>query len=94
MPSDQLLLYFQEHFKIEEHWRVSGTHYQKTAEGWLKRMDEHKEKILPVLRQTYGSLESQKWWVYWRVFFMACAELWGYNNGTEWMVSHYRFTKA
>lgn len=93
MPSDDLLLHFQDHFKLEEHWRVDGRHYQKTSEEWLKNMDRNREQIMPILASTYGSEQSQKWWVYWRVFFMSCAELWGYNNGNEWIVSHYRFKK-
>lgn len=93
MPSDDLLLHFQDHFKIEDHWQVNGTNYQKTAEEWLKNMDANKEKITPILKQTYGC-EYRKWRVYWRVFFMSCSELWGYNNGDEWIVSHYRFVKA
>ncbi|MCA9400976.1 MAG: class I SAM-dependent methyltransferase [Candidatus Omnitrophica bacterium] len=93
MPSDHLLLYFQKDFQIEHHWRVSGTHYQKTSEAWLKNMDANKDKIMPIISETYGSKDALKWWVYWRVFFMSCAELWGYQNGTEWMVSHYLFKK-
>jgi len=67
-------------------------HYQKTSECWLKNMDAHRDKIIPILKGTYGE-QYQKWWVYWRVFFMACAELWGYNGGNEWIVSHYLFNK-
>ncbi len=93
MPSDNLLLYFQDHFQIEHNWRVSGTHYQKTSESWLARMDQNRTKIIPILKATYGQKEYKKWWNYWRVFFMACAELWGYRNGTEWIVSHYLFKK-
>ncbi len=93
MPSDDLLLHFQDRFKIEEHWQVGGVHYQKTSEEWLKNMDKNKDKIIPILKETYGKDQYIKWWVYWRVFFMSCAELWGYKNGTEWMVSHYRFKK-
>jgi cyclopropane-fatty-acyl-phospholipid synthase len=93
MPSDDLLLYFQKDLRIERHWCVSGTHYEETSECWLKNMDRHREEIMPLLRETYGEKESVKWWNYWRVFFMACAELWGYRNGEEWHVSHYRFRK-
>jgi cyclopropane-fatty-acyl-phospholipid synthase len=93
MPSDHLLLYFQKQLKIEQHWRVSGTHYQKTSEAWLQNMDARKPEILNLWQQVYGK-EALKWWVYWRLFFMACAELWGFDNGNEWMVSHYLFVKA
>lgn len=93
MPSDDLLLYFNEHLSIEKHWHVSGMHYSKTSEAWLKNMDKHKTEIMPLFEKTYGKDQALKWWVYWRIFYMACAELWGYNNGEEWIVSHYLFTK-
>jgi len=93
MPSDHLLLYFQEHFQLEDHWRVSGKHYSKTAKWWLKNMDAHKTDIMPIFVNTYGLKEAKKWWNYWRVFYLSCIELWGYKKGTEWMVSHYRLRK-
>jgi cyclopropane-fatty-acyl-phospholipid synthase len=93
MPSDDLLLYFQDDLKIENHWQVSGTHYQKTSEAWLSRMDAARDELMPLIRETYGADQQTRWWVYWRVFFMACAELWGYRGGDEWVVSHYRFRK-
>jgi cyclopropane-fatty-acyl-phospholipid synthase len=93
MPSDDLLLYFQNDLKIVGHWQVSGTHYQKTSEAWLARMDAAREELLPLIAETYGKENQTRWWVYWRVFFMACAELWGYRNGKEWIVSHYFFRK-
>lgn len=93
MPSDYLLFYFQKHLKISNHWHWDGTHYEKTANAWLQNMDAHKKEILPVLQNVYGEKQAQKWWMYWRIFFMACAELWGYKNGREWFVSHYIFEK-
>lgn len=93
MPSDDLLFYFNEDLKVQKHYHWDGTHYQKTAEAWLQNMDAHKAEIMPILASTYGKENATKWWVYWRIFFMACAELWGYKNGNEWFVSHYLFTK-
>jgi cyclopropane-fatty-acyl-phospholipid synthase len=93
MPSDDLLLHFQRHLALEDHWQVDGTHYQRTAEHWLANMDRHRGEIEPLLTEVYGAQEMRRWWVYWRVFFMACAELWGYRRGREWAVSHYLFTR-
>jgi cyclopropane-fatty-acyl-phospholipid synthase len=93
MPSDSLLLYFSEHLHIDRHWRISGLHYGKTANAWLANMDKNKAQILPLFEQTYGSDQAIKWWVYWRIFFMACEELWKYKKGEEWIVSHYLFSK-
>ncbi|HSZ72622.1 MAG TPA: class I SAM-dependent methyltransferase [Cytophagaceae bacterium] len=93
MPSDHYLLYFQDHFTIQNHWRVNGMHYSKTSEAWLSKMDHNKAIIMPLFEKTYSKEQALKWWVYWRIFFMSCAELWGYDNGNEWFVSHYLFQK-
>jgi len=93
MPSDDLLLYFQDDLCIRRHWRVSGTHYQRTSEAWLEKMDSNEASITPILERTYGRENAAKWRAYWRVFFMSCAELWGYRGGNEWLVSHYLFEK-
>lgn len=94
MPSDDLPLRFQEHLRIINRWRWPGTHYEKTANAWLKNLDEHRAQALPILEATYGKSEAQRWLSRWRVFFMACAELWGYCEGQEWFVSHYLWEKS
>jgi len=93
MPSDDLLFYFNDDLAVEKHWHVNGSHYGKTSEAWLKNMDRHKAEIMPLFEETYGKNQALKWWVYWRIFYMACAELWNYNKGNEWIVSHYLFRK-
>ncbi len=93
MPSDDLLLYFQDDLAIRRHWRVCGTHYQRTSEAWLEKMDANEASITPILSETYGREQTAKWRAYWRVFFMSCAELWGFRGGNEWLVSHYLFEK-
>ena len=85
MPSDDLLPQFDRDLAIEGHWRVSGQHYARTAEAWLERLDENRFAVERVVgRRRVAN---------WRVFFLACAELWGYRGGAEWLVSHYRFGK-
>ena len=93
MPSDGLLREFQGHLKLIQQWRVDGRHYQATAEDWLRNMDRNSRKIGPLLASAYGRGQARKWRSYWRIFYMACAELWGFAQGREWFVSHYLFEK-
>ena len=92
MPSHNLLDHFNNDLKIVKNWIVEGTHYHRTAESWLDNMDQNKDKISDIFKLTYGRNHT-KWRVYWRIFFMACSELWKTSNGNEWQVSHYLFKK-
>jgi len=93
MPSDHLLLYFQDQLKIEGHWRINGKHYQRTLEAWLDLIDQKKAQVMPILSETYGEKNATKWFVNWRLFFIGCAEFFGIDDGNAYQVSHYLFQK-
>ncbi|XP_038898146.1 (S)-coclaurine N-methyltransferase-like isoform X2 [Benincasa hispida] len=93
MLSANLLLYFQDDVTVIDHWLLNGKHCTRTSEEWLKRMDNNIVSIKPIMETTYGKDSAMKWTVYWRTFFIAVAELFGYNHGEEWMVSHFLFKK-
>jgi cyclopropane-fatty-acyl-phospholipid synthase len=93
MPSYDLLLCFQDEVTIEDGWRLSGKHYQRTAKQWLGNMDCRQSQIMPVLEAAYGKKDAARWFQRWRIFFMACDELWGFRGGEEWLVAHYLFKK-
>uniref|UniRef100_A0A6V7QQB4 (S)-coclaurine N-methyltransferase n=1 Tax=Ananas comosus var. bracteatus TaxID=296719 RepID=A0A6V7QQB4_ANACO len=93
MLSASLLLYFQDDVTVVNHWLVNGTHYARTSEEWLKRMDQNITSVRPIFESTYGKESTTKWIAYWRTFFISVAELFRYNNGDEWMVALYLFKK-
>jgi cyclopropane-fatty-acyl-phospholipid synthase len=90
MPSDDLLLHCQRDLVVEDKWRVSGVHYQRTCEAWLARQDGCGDALLPILAEIYGAGEARLWNQRWRLFFLACSELFGYRRGNEWWVTHVR----
>jgi len=89
MPAHDLFLLFDDDLVTEQRWWLNGKHYARTLEAWLRRYDERAEAIRPILERTYGPEAAAGWWVDWRLFFLACAETWAYNDGEEYGVSHY-----
>lgn len=94
MPSADLLHFFQKDLMLKEQWWVNGKHYAKTCEDWLAKMIKAKKEIWPHLEQTYGNVDTAKWYYRWQVFYLACAELFAYQGGDVWGVSHYLFEKT
>jgi cyclopropane-fatty-acyl-phospholipid synthase len=94
MPAADTLLYFQRDLTLEEQWRVNGTHYERTSNHWLENQDRNAAQVLKVLTEAYGEAEAKLWHQRWRMFWMACAELFGYAGGNEWLVGHYRFVRS
>lgn len=93
MPSENLLLNFQDDVRLERQWWLDGRHYQRTANHWLAGLDAARLETLALFRETYGEAEALVWFQRWRMFYMAVAELFGYAKGNEWGVAHYLFTK-
>lgn len=93
MPAADTLLWFQRALSVEQRWLLDGTHYQRTANHWLENQDAHRPAVMLALRDAYGAA-APLWYQRWRMFWMACAELFGYANGQEWLVAHYRFSAS
>jgi cyclopropane-fatty-acyl-phospholipid synthase len=93
MPSDDLLLHYQDDLRLIDHWRISGQHYAQTLRAWLENMDRQKSGVQAVLADAYGPNQVKRWWVNWHLFFLACEATWGYRRGREYIVSHYLFEK-
>ncbi len=93
MPSDDLLLYFQRHMLIEKHWRVNGNHYARTCDEWLNNLDRQRDSLLSLFLRDLDARRAGTSLQRWRMFFMACAELFRYKSGNEWFVSHYLFER-
>jgi cyclopropane-fatty-acyl-phospholipid synthase len=93
MPSDELPLCFQDDLRLMQRWRWSGRHYEKTSNAWLDNLDRNRALAWPILERVYDAEQAQRWFERWRIFFMACAELFGYAGGEEWWIGHYLFER-
>src|SRR5699024_45491 len=92
MPAADTLLHFADDVVIEHRRLYSGEHYAKTARAWLENLDEHSHEVRSVMQTVYGD-EAALWQRRWRIFFMACEELFGFDRGRQWLVGHFRFRK-
>jgi len=94
MPSEHLFDQFQADLSVEQQWRIGGMHYWRTCEAWLNRLDRQRSEIEAIFRRDLPALEARLTVQRWRMFFMACAELFRYRGGEEWFVAHYRFRQT
>ena len=93
MPSETLLQRFNQHLHVENQWRVNGEHYARTLRAWLDNMDRHRVELRPLFHSVYGEQDGDRWFERWRVFFMACEELFAFRRGEEWFVTHLLMAK-
>ncbi|MDA0977969.1 MAG: cyclopropane-fatty-acyl-phospholipid synthase [Proteobacteria bacterium] len=89
MPSWDLPSMFDQHLVLEQRWEVNGNHYALTCRDWLRNLDENREEILRVLAEGENPEPASRQFYRWRMFTMACEELFAYDSGNEWFVGHY-----
>ena len=88
MPSHDLIDHLRTPFEVDQRWIVSGEHYARTSEDWLRNLEQRRDSVMPILAETYGTENARQWFHRWRVFFLACAELFAWEDGSKWIVSH------
>lgn len=93
MPSVDLLLHFQDDLAVVDQWCLDGTHYQRTSEAWLSRLDAGRDQALEILAAVHGEDGAVRAFANWRLFFLAVAEIYGFAGGQEWMISHHLLRK-
>ncbi len=93
MPSEDLVARCARTLRVEQQWNVWGSHYARTCRAWLERQDERRAELMPLFERTYGRAGAARWFERWRVFFLACEELFAYGGGREWYVTHVRLAK-
>jgi cyclopropane-fatty-acyl-phospholipid synthase len=90
MPSHDLMLRFQDDMIVSEQWAVPGTHYARTLQAWLERLDGSAAEAIEVLRRSGRSKrEARRLVATWRLFLISTHAIWGYRGGNHWLVSHY-----
>jgi len=89
MPSADLVDHLRSPFELEQRWLVPGTHYARTSEDWLANLERRRPEALRILTEVHGA-DAARWYQRWRIFFLACAELFAYAEGSEWLVVHQR----
>jgi cyclopropane-fatty-acyl-phospholipid synthase len=93
MPAEPLLNICNDALIVEKMWRVNGTHYGKTLRAWLENIDKHRTRALHSLTVNADPKQARIQWRRWRIFFMACEELFNWGGGNEWYIAHYRLRK-
>jgi cyclopropane-fatty-acyl-phospholipid synthase len=91
MPAEKLFLRYQRDLAVEHQWWINGQQYSRTCEAWLARLDEQQSAVQKTLAASNRTEPPKVLMQRWRMFFMACAELFRYNDGEEWGVGHYLF---
>jgi cyclopropane-fatty-acyl-phospholipid synthase len=89
MPSDDLLPRVASTFDVSGHWRFDGTHYGRTAEAWHDNLVANRREIVAAFARDLGARQAGIIYHRWKLFLLACAELFNYRDGQEWIVSHY-----
>ena len=93
MPSADLLPQVARGLEPSEQWAVAGHHYARTLRAWLDRLDDDAPRARQLLAETYGPRRAPAWLRRWRVFTIACEELFAFRDGREWHVSHHLLTR-
>jgi cyclopropane-fatty-acyl-phospholipid synthase len=89
MPPLDLFEHVAGPFRLVKRWEIDPRHYASTCRAWLANIDAHAEELAFILAGAAGQAEARVQLQRWRIFLMACEELFAYDGGQQWIVSHH-----
>ncbi len=78
----------QDALAIESEWYHSGQNYQVTAEHWQRNLASNRKEAISALLES-NPRDSRSAHRRWLFFLIVCQELFGSNNGKDWLIAHY-----
>ena len=94
MPSLDLFDHVRGPFRLDNRWEVGGEHYARTSRAWLDNLDAAGDDVLQRFRQDLAPAAARRQVQRWRMFVMACEELFAYDAGRQWLVSHHLLARS
>lgn len=87
VPSADLYEHVRGPLELQRQWQVSGRHSARSWNGWLTNLDINREEVIQAFEADLPPIDARRQFQRWRMFAMACEELFAYGDGSEWFIN-------